>query len=38
MWLQGFGLSYAEMAGYTGDSERTIERQVLRARRSLRRL
>ncbi|MGO9883027.1 MAG: sigma-70 family RNA polymerase sigma factor [Solirubrobacteraceae bacterium] len=38
VWLQGFGLSYAEMAGYTGDSERTIERQVLRARRSLRRL
>jgi RNA polymerase sigma factor (sigma-70 family) len=37
VWLQGLGLSYSEMAGYTGDSERTIERQILRARRALRR-
>lgn len=35
IWLQGLGLSYAEMAGYTGDTQRTIERQILRARRSL---
>ena len=38
IWLQGLGLSYTEMAGYTGESRRTIERQVLRARRSLRRV
>jgi RNA polymerase sigma factor (sigma-70 family) len=38
IWLQALGLSYAEMAGYTGDTRRTIERQVLRARRSLTRL
>jgi RNA polymerase sigma factor (sigma-70 family) len=38
VWLQGLGLSYAEMAVYTGDTERTIERQVLRARRALRRV
>jgi RNA polymerase sigma factor (sigma-70 family) len=37
VWLQGLGLSYAEMAVYTGDSQRTIERQILRARRALRR-
>lgn len=38
VWLQGLGLSYAEMAGYTGDTQRTIERQILRARRTLRRV
>jgi RNA polymerase sigma factor (sigma-70 family) len=38
IWLQAVGLSYAEMAGYTGNTRRTIERQVLRARRSLTRL
>ncbi len=37
VWLHGFGLTYAEMASYTGDTERTIERQILRAKRALRR-
>lgn len=37
VWLHGFGLSYAEMARYTGESERTIERQILRAKRALKR-
>ena len=36
VWLQGLGLSYVEMAGYTGASTRTVERQLLRARRTLR--
>jgi RNA polymerase sigma factor (sigma-70 family) len=36
MWLQGFGLSYAEMARQTGDTTRTVERQVLRARHAVR--
>lgn len=31
VWLQAAGLSYVEMAAYTGDSVRTVERQVLRA-------
>jgi RNA polymerase sigma factor (sigma-70 family) len=35
VWLQGLGFSYAEMSGVTGDSPRTIERQLLRARRKL---
>ena len=38
LWLQGLGFSYEEMAGETGDSRRTIERQLERARRSLDRL
>ena len=36
IWLQGLGFSYEEMAGREGDSLRTIERQVLRARCALR--
>jgi RNA polymerase sigma factor (sigma-70 family) len=36
MWLQGFGLSYAEMAQHTGDTTRTVERQLLRARQAVR--
>jgi RNA polymerase sigma factor (sigma-70 family) len=36
IWLQGLGLSYAEMSGYTGASRRTVERQLLRAKRALR--
>jgi RNA polymerase sigma factor (sigma-70 family) len=36
VWLQGLGLSYSEMAGYTGASPRTVERQLLRAKRALR--
>ncbi len=35
VWLQGLGLSYAEMAGQTGVTTRTVERQLLRAKRSL---
>ncbi|HTU31431.1 MAG TPA: sigma-70 family RNA polymerase sigma factor [Solirubrobacteraceae bacterium] len=35
VWLQGLGFSYSEMAGVTGDSRRTIERQLLRARQKL---
>lgn len=35
VWLQGLGFSYAEMAGVTGDSPRTVERQLLRARQKL---
>jgi len=38
VWLQGAGFSYLEMAERTGDSRRTIERQLLRAKRSLREL
>jgi RNA polymerase sigma factor (sigma-70 family) len=36
VWLQGLGLSYAEMADQTGATPRTVERQILRARRKLR--
>jgi RNA polymerase sigma factor (sigma-70 family) len=36
MWLHGVGLTYAEMARYTGDTPRTIERQLLRAKRAVR--
>jgi RNA polymerase sigma factor (sigma-70 family) len=36
VWLQGFGLSYAEMSRYTGSSVRTVERQLLRAKQTLR--
>jgi RNA polymerase sigma factor (sigma-70 family) len=31
IWLRAAGLSYVEMAAYTGDSVRTVERQILRA-------
>lgn len=33
--LQGFGYRYAEIADFTGQSRRTVERQLLRARRRL---
>jgi RNA polymerase sigma factor (sigma-70 family) len=36
LWLQGLGLSYTEMARYTGATPRTVERQLLRAKRALR--
>jgi RNA polymerase sigma factor (sigma-70 family) len=36
LWLQGFGLSYAELAERTGDTTRTVERQLLRARQAIR--
>ncbi len=35
VWLQGLGLSYREMAGYTGATQRTVERQLMRAKRRL---
>ena len=35
VWLQGLGLSYREIAGETGMTRRTVERQLLRARSSL---
>jgi RNA polymerase sigma factor (sigma-70 family) len=35
VWLQGLGLTYTEMAGQTGTTRRTVERQLLRARRTL---
>jgi RNA polymerase sigma factor (sigma-70 family) len=35
LWLQGLGLSYREMAGATGMTRRTVERQLIRARSSL---
>ncbi|MGI8712041.1 MAG: RNA polymerase sigma factor [Solirubrobacteraceae bacterium] len=37
VWLQGIGLTYTEMAGHTGDSRRTVERQLLRAKHRLER-
>lgn len=38
VWLQAAGLSYIEMAAYTGDSIRTVERQILRASSRVREL
>ena len=35
VWLQALGWSYAEMAQQTGATPRTIDRQLLRARRRL---
>ncbi len=35
VWLQGLGLSYREMAGETGMTRRTVERQLIRAHHSL---
>jgi RNA polymerase sigma factor (sigma-70 family) len=36
VWLHALGLSYAEIAQHTGYTGRTVERQLLRARRALR--
>jgi RNA polymerase sigma factor (sigma-70 family) len=36
LWLVGAGLSYADIARSTGSTERTVERQLVRARRTLR--
>lgn len=36
IWLHGVGFTYAEMARHTGDTTRTIERQLLRAKQSVR--
>jgi DNA-directed RNA polymerase specialized sigma24 family protein len=33
--LHGAGYRYAEIAAATGDSRRTVERQLLRAKRAL---
>lgn len=38
LWLQASGLSYTEIAAATGDSKRTVERQLLRAHAQLRQL
>lgn len=35
LWLQGFGLSYAEMASHEASTTRTVERQLLRAKATL---
>ncbi len=35
LWLQGFGLSYAEMASHEACTTRTVERQLLRAKATL---
>jgi RNA polymerase sigma factor (sigma-70 family) len=35
VWLRGLGLTYTEMAGQTGTTRRTVERQLLRAKRTL---
>jgi RNA polymerase sigma factor (sigma-70 family) len=35
LWLKGLGFSYAEIRSHTGDSERTVERQLTRARHRL---
>lgn len=36
MWLRGLGLSYQEMAAHEGCTRRTVERQLLRARDTIR--
>jgi RNA polymerase sigma factor (sigma-70 family) len=36
VWLHGLGFDYAEIAGQTGDTTRTVQRQLLRARQTLR--
>ena len=36
LWLHALGLTYAEIALHTGCSTRTVERQLLRAKRALR--
>jgi RNA polymerase sigma factor (sigma-70 family) len=38
LWLQALGMSYDEIARYTGCSHRTVERQLLRARSRIRAL
>ena len=35
LWLRGLGLSYGEMALHEACTRRTVERQLMRARRSL---
>ena len=38
LWLHGLGLSYEEIAAYTGDTPRTVQRQLLRGRSRVREL
>jgi RNA polymerase sigma factor (sigma-70 family) len=38
LWLHGFGYEYGEIAAVTGDSRRTVARQLTRARQRLLRL
>jgi RNA polymerase sigma factor (sigma-70 family) len=38
MWLRGLGFSYPEMAAETATTVRTVERQLLKARRTVRAL
>jgi RNA polymerase sigma factor (sigma-70 family) len=38
LWLQGLGLSYAEIARHEGCTLRTVERQLLRAKHAMREL
>jgi RNA polymerase sigma factor (sigma-70 family) len=38
IWLRAVGLSYVEMAAYTGDTVRTVERQIARASERMRQL
>jgi RNA polymerase sigma factor (sigma-70 family) len=38
LWLHGLGFSYAEIAARTGSTTRTVERQMLRGKRKLRKI
>ena len=38
LWLRGLGFSYAEIADRTGSTTRTVERQLSKGKRKLRRL
>ncbi|MGH2857054.1 MAG: RNA polymerase sigma factor [Solirubrobacteraceae bacterium] len=38
VWLRAAGLSHVEMAAYTGDTVRTVERQIVRATQRMREL
>lgn len=38
IWLQAAGLTYVEMAAYTGDTVRTVDRQIVRATERIRQL
>ena len=38
IWLQAAGLTYIEMAAYTGDTVRTVDRQIARATERIRQL
>jgi DNA-directed RNA polymerase specialized sigma24 family protein len=36
LWLHALGLTYTEMAAHEGCTRRTVERQLLRAKRGVR--